>query len=83
LCLRAQGLFVFTLFPDETDTGTDYAVAASTRLAQSGCFRHSTPYLRQLAAETGFVVLELEKIIHEHDQAGNPVAGLIAVLRKN
>jgi predicted TPR repeat methyltransferase len=83
LCLRAQGLFVFTLFPDETDTGTDYAVAASTRLAQSGCFRHSTPYLRQLAAKTGFVVLELEKTIHEHDQAGSPVAGLIAVLRKN
>ena len=83
LCLRAQGLFVFTLFPDETDTGTDYAVTASTRLAQSGCFRHSIPYLSQLATETGFAVLELEKVIHEHDQAGSPVTGLLAVLRKN
>ena len=81
--LRAQGLFVFTLFPDESDAGTDYAIAASTRLAQSGCFRHSVPYLRLLAADTGFAVLELEKIIHEHDQAGNPVTGLLAVLQKN
>ncbi len=83
LCLRAKGLFVFTLLPDETNTGTDYAVAASYHLAQSGCFRHSIPYLGQLAAHTGFAVLELEKTIHEHDQAGDPVAGLLAVLRKN
>jgi len=81
--LRAQGLFVFTLFPDETDEGTDYAVAASYRLAQSGCFRHSIPYLRLLAAETGFAVLELEKTIHEHDQNDKPVAGLLAVLRRH
>jgi predicted TPR repeat methyltransferase len=82
LCLRAEGLFVFTLFPHEPDTGTDYAVAASTRLAQSGCFRHSIPYLGRLAAETGFAVLELEKIVHEHDQDDQPVAGLLAVLKR-
>jgi len=81
--LRAEGLFVLTLFPDETDEGTGYAVAASYRLAQSGCFRHSVPYLRLLAAETGFAVLELEKTIHEHDQNDKPVAGLLAVLRQN
>jgi predicted TPR repeat methyltransferase len=83
LCLRAGGLFVFTLFPHEADAGTDYAVAASTRLAQSGCFRHSTAYVQRLAAQTGFSVAELEETIHEHDQAGSPVTGLLAILRKN
>ena len=83
LCLRPAGLFVFTLFPHEAGAGTDYAIAASTPLAQSGCFRHSTAYVQRLAAETGFSVAELDGIVHEHDQAGNPVAGLLAVLRKN
>jgi predicted TPR repeat methyltransferase len=83
LCLRAGGLFVFTLFPHEAGAGTDYAVAANTRLAQSGCFRHSTAYVQRLAAQTGFCVAELEETVHEHDQAGSPVAGLLAVLRKN
>ena len=83
LCLRPKGLFVFTLFPHEAGAGTDYAVAASTRLAQSGCFRHSTAYVQRLAAETRFSVAELEETVHEHDQAGSPVTGLLAVLRKN
>ena len=82
-CLRGRGLFVFTVFPHDDADGADYAVAASTGLAQSGCFRHSIPYLERLAAETGFAVLELEKTIHEHDQAANPVAGLLVVLQKN
>jgi len=83
LCLRPAGLFVSTLFPHDDGAGTDYAVAASTRLAQSGCFRHSPVYLRRLAAQTGFSVAELEETVHEHDQAGSPVTGLLAVLRKN
>ena len=83
LCLRPAGLFVFTLFPHDAGAKTDYAVAASTRLAQSGCFRHSTAYVQRLAAETGFSVAELEETVHEHDQAGSPVTGLLAVLRKN
>jgi predicted TPR repeat methyltransferase len=40
------------------------------------------PYLGRLAAETGFAVLELEKIVHEHDQDDQPVAGLLAVLKR-
>ena len=82
-CLRARGLFVFTLFAHESGAGTDYAVASSTRLAQSGCFRHSIAYVQRLSAETGFSVAELEETVHEHDQAGGPLAGLLAVLRKN
>jgi hypothetical protein len=38
--------------------------------------------VKRLAAETGFCVLELEEVVHEHDQDDKPVAGLIAVLRK-
>jgi predicted TPR repeat methyltransferase len=82
LCLRPAGLFVFTLFPQEAGAGTDYAVAASTRLAQSGCFRHSPAYVQRLAAQTGFSVLELESIVHEHDQDDRPVAGLLVVLKR-
>ena len=81
-CLRAGGLFVFTLFPHEAGAATDYAVAASTRLAQSGCFRHSTAYVQRLAAETGFSVVELEETVHEHDQDEQPVAGLLVVLTR-
>lgn len=81
-CLRDRGLFVFTVFPLETEGG-DYAVAASTRLAQSGCFGHSLAYVERLAAETGFAVLELENVIHEHDPDGNPVAGTLVVLRRS
>jgi len=81
-CLRDAGLFIFTVFPHDDADGAAYAVAASTGLAQSGCFRHSIPYLERLAANNGFAVLDLEKTIHEHDQAGHPVSGLLAVLRR-
>jgi predicted TPR repeat methyltransferase len=81
-CLRAGGLFVFTLFPHEAAMGKDYAVAASTRLAQSGCFRHSIAYVQRLAAQTGFSVAELEEAVHEHDQDDQPVAGLLVVLKR-
>ena len=78
--LRDKGLFVFTLFPHET-VSVDYAVASSDRLAQSGCFRHSRSYVERLAARARFSVLELQEVLHEHDQDGNPVGGMLAVLR--
>jgi len=81
LALRANGLFIFTLFPLEDGAG-DYTVAATTRLAQSGCFRHSAVYVARLAHETGFAIVELERVIHEHDPEGNPVDGLLVVLRR-
>jgi predicted TPR repeat methyltransferase len=79
--LRPQGLFVFTLFPNEAD-GAGFAVAASDRLAQSGCFRHGAGYVERLAADNGFAVAALRTVLHEHDQDGNPVPGLLAVLRR-
>lgn len=81
-CLRDRGLLVFTLFRAEAGAEAGYAVTASTRLAQSGCFEHSARYVEGLAPETGFDVLRLEEIVHEHDQDGHPVAGLLAVLRR-
>ena len=80
--LGDRGLFVFTLFPQETPD-VSYGVVSDYRLAQSGCFGHSPAYVERLAAETGFAVLELEMVTHEHDPEGNPVAGLLAVLRVN
>jgi predicted TPR repeat methyltransferase len=79
-CLRQTGLFVFTVFPHEASS-TDYAVAASDKLAQGGCFRHSLSYVERLGAEAGFSVLELGEVIHEHDPDGKPVAGILGVLR--
>jgi hypothetical protein len=38
--------------------------------------------VERLASESGFAVLELERIIHEHDPDGNPVPGIVAVLRR-
>ena len=79
--LRASGLFAFTLFPAEA--GGDYAAAANTRLAQSGCFTQwQDSHVERLAAETGFSVAALDKLTHEQDQDGQPVAGILAVLRR-
>jgi len=77
--LRGKGVFVFTLFPHQDDA--DFTVAASDRLAQSGCYSHSLGYVERLAAENGLSVRALEKVVHEHDQDGNPVPGLLAVLQ--
>jgi len=77
--LRPSGLFVFTLFANEV---ADFAVAASDRLAQSGCYTHNASYVERLAGTCGFSVVALEKVIHEHDQDGNSVPGLLAVLRR-
>lgn len=77
--LRGGGLFVFTFFPL---AGPDHGIASSIRLAQGGCFGHSPAYVERLAEETGFAVLELETVTHEHDPEGNPVLGTLAVLRR-
>ena len=81
MCLRDGGLFVFTLFSNEAD-GADFAVASNDKLAQSGCYTHSAGYVERLAPERGFSVQMLEKTVHEHDQDGNPVPGILAVLRR-
>jgi predicted TPR repeat methyltransferase len=79
--LRENGLFLFTLFAIESGE-TDFSVAASDRLAQSGCYAHSMAYIERLAPECGFSVQELKQVVHEHDQDGNPVPGFLVVLRR-
>jgi len=81
LCLRDKGLFVFTLFSHEKDQA-DFAVATNDKLAQSGCYTHSADYVERLAPESGFSVEMLKTVVHEHDEGGNPVAGLLVVLRR-
>jgi predicted TPR repeat methyltransferase len=78
-CLRSEGLFIFTLFAQAAE---DHGVASNARLAQSGCFAHSASYVARLAPEAGFAVAELAEVTHEHDQDDQPVAGLLAVLRR-
>jgi len=78
--LRDSGLFVFTLFASEAET-VDFAPAAHFELARHGCYGHSAGYVERLAKATGFTVELLEKVIHEHDREGQPVAGILAVLR--
>jgi predicted TPR repeat methyltransferase len=81
MCLRDKGLFVFTLFSDENDK-VDFAVAANDKLAQSGCYTHGAGYVERLAPECGFSVEMLKKAVHEHDEGGNPIPGLLVVLRR-
>lgn len=80
-CLRQDGLFVFTLFAGQNG-GADFSVAAQKRLAESGCFQHNKAYVERLAGENGFSVTALKEVLHEYDQDGNPVAGLLVVLRR-
>lgn len=78
-CLRPKGLFVFTLFSLANEE--DFAVSANYRLAQSGCFAHSDSYVQRLAKDCGLTVAALRDVVHEHDPEGNPIPGLLAVLR--
>lgn len=78
-CLRAKGLFIFTLFAGKN---SDFAAAASAPLAQNGCYAHSAAYVERLAEACGFSVAALKEAVHEHDPEGNPVQGFVTVLRR-
>jgi len=77
--VRANGLFVFTVLPNED--GRDFAVAPLGGLAEGGCYLHSREYLTRTATESGFSVALLQTEVHEYDNEGAPVAGLIVALR--
>lgn len=70
--LESGGLFAFTVQRGE---GADYAVGDDLR------YRHTQAYLRRLANENGFVVLELHEASTRQD-AGRDVPGLVAVLAR-
>jgi len=77
--LRDQGLFVFTLFPNEDDPD-GIAVAAFGGLAEGGCFAHGRRYVTRVAEASGFAVENLATEIHEYS-GGKPRDGLVVALR--
>lgn len=72
--LRAGGVFAFSV--EALDGNGDYV------LRSSGRYAHSENYLRALAQAHGFTVDSLAADTLRHD-AGNQVAGYIAVLSQN
>lgn len=70
--LRPEGLFAFTV---QTHRGDGYVLGADARYA------HGESYLRELAQTTGFGIVLLEKASTREDR-GEPVSGLLAVLRR-
>jgi len=79
-CLRAGGLFAFTLFPNDADPEA-VAVGGLNGLAQGGCFRHGDGYVTRTAAKHGFSVALLRREAHEFVRK-EPLPGTIAVLRR-
>lgn len=79
-CLRANGLFVFTAFPNDDDADA-VAIGTLNGLAQGGCFRHGENYIRGMAAKHGFEVELLRREAHEYARQA-PITGLVVALRR-
>jgi predicted TPR repeat methyltransferase len=80
-CLRASGLFAFTLFPNDDDPEA-VAIGTLDGLAQGGCFRHGDGYVARTAARHGLSIALLRRDVHEFTRNA-PVPGTIAVLRRD
>lgn len=81
-CLRNNGLFVFTVFPNEREQdGKEVVVAQSEGLARSGCYAHGKNYITRLAESAGFVVEAFDTEIHEYHK-DKPVMCFVVVLRQ-
>lgn len=78
-CLRADGLFVFTAFPNDDDPAA-VAVGRLDGLAQGGCFRHGTDYIAATASRHGFGLELLHRDVHEYARKA-PLLGLVVALR--
>jgi predicted TPR repeat methyltransferase len=81
-CLRAGGLLVFTLFPNEADE-RELAPAPLGGLAEGGCYVHHPDYVMRRAGDTGFSVVSMAREVHEHDDRGRPVHALVVALRRD
>jgi predicted TPR repeat methyltransferase len=77
--LRDRGLFILTLFPNESDD--EVSVFASDGWIQGGCFKHGRNYVRRVAETTGFRVEAIETAVHEYLRQ-SPVMGLVVALRR-
>ena len=72
--LRAGGRFAFTVERDDDAPG-------GWKLNKSGRYAHAADYVRNLAAEHGFVVETLAEIVKRHE-GNEPVNGYVAVLQR-
>jgi predicted TPR repeat methyltransferase len=81
--LRDDGLFVFTLFlNDSGHNNHEVVVHQNSSLAKGGCYAHSPGYVSRLAEAAGFFVDILEHRIHEYDKKITPIMGLVVALRR-
>jgi predicted TPR repeat methyltransferase len=82
-CLRNEGLFVFTLFSNDSGhNDQEVVVHQNSFLATGGCFAHSSSYVSRLAGVAGFSVEILEHRIHEYHRKTTPTMGLVVALRR-
>jgi len=81
--LRDDGLFVFTLFPNDShEPNQEVVIAQNGSLARGGCYAHSQGYLRRLAEANEFVVEVLNLDIHEHHNKVVPIWCFVVALRR-
>lgn len=79
--LKAEGLLIFTLFPNNSHH-LEIIVAPDSEYANGGCYAHSPAYVRRLAEATGFTVEALDAEVHEYSRKGSPVMALAVVLKR-
>ena len=81
--LRDNGLFVFTLFANDSGhNNQEVVVHQNSSLAKGGCYAHSSSYVTRLAEAAGFFIEILEHRIHEYDKKIMPIMGLVVALRR-
>jgi predicted TPR repeat methyltransferase len=65
ICIRNQGVFVFTVFPND-DKADIYSVRRILGSAQGGLFDHGASYLAAAARQAGFEMVDLRRELHEY-----------------
>ena len=80
-CVRAGGLFIFTLFHDETDEDGMAVGSFALGMVQTGSYVHGRSYVTRAAQAEGFEVALLDREIHDYHD-GQPRMGLIVGLRR-
>ena len=82
VALKDDGLFVFTLFPNDNEQNDREVVISRIRgLARGGCYAHSPGYVRRLAESAGFDIETMNSEIHEYHST-EPVICLVVALRR-
>ncbi len=77
-CLRIDGYFIFTLFPNDDPDGV--TTGTLDGFAQGGCFRHGQNYVAAIAERHGFQIEMIRAEVHEFVRR-QPITGLVVALR--